>query len=96
MAHTSPTETAVDPWKIGWACGPENLVAAVRTVKQFLTFASGTPFQVAIADALRNRRPWTDELRTTLMARRDVLRRILQKDGMQAEVDTPYGNRPTP
>ena len=28
-------------WKVGWACGPADLVTAVRTAKQFLTFAGG-------------------------------------------------------
>ena len=28
-------------WKIGWLSGPEHLVAAIRTVKQFLTYSSG-------------------------------------------------------
>jgi N-succinyldiaminopimelate aminotransferase len=39
-------------WKIGWVLGPAQLVDAVRTVKQFLTYASGTPFQFAVASAL--------------------------------------------
>src|ERR1700735_4810096 len=40
-------------WKIGWCSGPAELVAAARTVKQFLTFAGGTPLQHASAAALR-------------------------------------------
>jgi N-succinyldiaminopimelate aminotransferase len=36
-------------WKIGWACGPAPLVSAVRTVKQFLTYVNGAPFQPAVA-----------------------------------------------
>lgn len=39
-------------WKIGWATGPADLIRAVRTVKQYLTFTSGTPFQFAIAHGL--------------------------------------------
>ena len=39
-------------WKVGWACGSAELVGAVRTVKQFLTFAGGTPLQHASAAAL--------------------------------------------
>ncbi|MGH9271680.1 MAG: aminotransferase class I/II-fold pyridoxal phosphate-dependent enzyme, partial [Ilumatobacteraceae bacterium] len=39
-------------WKIGWACGPADLVAATRTAKQFLTFVNGAPFQPAIAAGL--------------------------------------------
>ncbi len=40
-------------WKTGWATGPAGLVAAVRGVKQYLTFGGGTPFQHAAAVALR-------------------------------------------
>lgn len=39
-------------WKIGYAVGPANLNAALRTVHQFVTFASQTPFQDAMANAL--------------------------------------------
>ena len=39
-------------WKIGWACGPAPLIAAVRAAKQFLTYVGGAPFQPAIAGAL--------------------------------------------
>jgi len=40
-------------WKIGWCSGPARLVAATRMVKQYLTFAGGTPLQHAAAAALR-------------------------------------------
>ena len=40
-------------WKIGWACGSADLVNAVKTAKQFLTFVSGGPFQHAAAVGLR-------------------------------------------
>ncbi len=43
---------SVTGWKTGWAVGPAPLVAAVRTAKQYLTFAGGTPFQHAGAVAL--------------------------------------------
>lgn len=39
-------------WKVGWASGPAELVAAVHSIKQFLTFSGGTPFQHAAAVAL--------------------------------------------
>ncbi|MGP5380887.1 aminotransferase class I/II-fold pyridoxal phosphate-dependent enzyme [Glutamicibacter arilaitensis] len=39
-------------WKVGWATGPESLIIAVRTVKQFLTYSSGPAFQPAVAEAL--------------------------------------------
>jgi N-succinyldiaminopimelate aminotransferase len=39
-------------WKIGWATGPAELVTAVRTAKQFLTYVSGGPFQYGVAHGL--------------------------------------------
>jgi aspartate/methionine/tyrosine aminotransferase len=39
-------------WKIGYLVGPAALNAAVRAVHQFVTFASGTPFQEAMAHAM--------------------------------------------
>ncbi len=43
---------AVTGWKIGWVCARPELVAAVRTAKQWLTYVSGGPFQHAIAAGL--------------------------------------------
>jgi len=39
-------------WKIGWVCARADLVAAVRTAKQFLTYVNGGPFQPAVAIGL--------------------------------------------
>jgi N-succinyldiaminopimelate aminotransferase len=39
-------------WKIGWVCARPDLVAAVRTAKQFLTYVNGAPFQPAVAVGL--------------------------------------------
>jgi N-succinyldiaminopimelate aminotransferase len=43
---------SVTGWKTGWVTGPRELVGAVATAKQFLTFAGGTPLQHAAAAAL--------------------------------------------
>ncbi|WP_144764431.1 aminotransferase class I/II-fold pyridoxal phosphate-dependent enzyme [Curtobacterium sp. 9128] len=40
-------------WKIGWLTAPPALVDAVTSVKQFLTFTGGAPFQPAVAVGLR-------------------------------------------
>ncbi len=32
-------------WKVGWACAPPELSAAVRAAHQFITFATATPLQ---------------------------------------------------
>ncbi|MDQ2624768.1 MAG: aminotransferase class I/II-fold pyridoxal phosphate-dependent enzyme, partial [Actinomycetota bacterium] len=70
-------------WKIGWLHGPAHLVDAVRTVKQFLTYTSGAPFQPAIAFALTDHgvTRWVAELAGSLAARRDVLCEGLEAAG---------------
>jgi N-succinyldiaminopimelate aminotransferase len=40
-------------WKVGWVCAAAPLVAAVRAAKQFLTYTSPAPFQLAVAHGLR-------------------------------------------
>lgn len=62
-------------WKIGWVTGPAELVTAVRTVKQFLTYVSGAPFQPAVARALTDPAAlaWVDDLVVSLTQRRDLL-----------------------
>ncbi len=40
-------------WKIGWLTAPPALVDAITSVKQFLTFVNGAPFQPAVAAGLR-------------------------------------------
>ncbi len=43
---------ATTGWKVGWVIGPAEAVAAVRGVKQYLTFVGSGPFQPAIAVGL--------------------------------------------
>ena len=60
-------------WKIGWACGATELIAGVRTAKQYLSYVGGAPFQPAVAYALTHEDPWVDRLRDSLQAKRDRL-----------------------
>jgi N-succinyldiaminopimelate aminotransferase len=60
-------------WKVGWVSGPAALVAAVRAAKQFLTYTSPAPFQLAIACGLAYPRETMGGLATELEARRDQL-----------------------
>ncbi|MDR7302318.1 pyridoxal phosphate-dependent aminotransferase [Haloactinomyces albus] len=64
---------SVTGWKIGWVCGPAELIAAVRSAKQFLTFVGGAPFQPAVAHALRTELDWVHRLRDELQRKRDFL-----------------------
>lgn len=60
-------------WKIGWACGPAPVLGAVRTAKQFLTFASGGPWQHAVAAGLRMDDAFFAEYLADMTAKRDRL-----------------------
>jgi N-succinyldiaminopimelate aminotransferase len=60
-------------WKIGWAMAPADLLRAVRTTKQFLTYVNGAPFQHAIAHALGFDESYYRALATDLGNRRDRL-----------------------
>jgi N-succinyldiaminopimelate aminotransferase len=60
-------------WKIGWACGPAELIAGVRAAKQYLSYVGGAPFQPAVALALDTEDAWVTTLRNALQSRRDRL-----------------------
>jgi N-succinyldiaminopimelate aminotransferase len=64
---------SVTGWKIGWLTGPHSLVSAARSVKQYLSYVSGAPFQPAVAMALGTQDAWVAELRASLQRRRDLL-----------------------
>ncbi len=76
-------------WKVGWASGPAELVAAVRVAKQFLTFVNGAPFQPAIAAGLRLGDEYYERFARELADKRDLLGRYLADAGFR--VLTPEG-----
>ena len=76
-------------WKIGWVKATPELVTAVKTAKQFLTFVSGGPFQYAVAEALALPDEYYARLRGDLMAQRDLLCAGLSEIGF--EVYQPQG-----
>jgi N-succinyldiaminopimelate aminotransferase len=64
---------SVTGWKIGWATGPAELIAAVTGAKQFLSYTSGAPFQPAIAAALDFGEDYFTAFSTQLQQQRDQL-----------------------
>jgi N-succinyldiaminopimelate aminotransferase len=80
---------SVTGWKIGWVTGPGHLVERVHEVKQYLSFASGTPFQSAVATALAFAPDYFASLAASYQARRDLLVAGLRESGF--EVSTPEG-----
>ncbi|CAG7649450.1 hypothetical protein SBRY_50099 [Actinacidiphila bryophytorum] len=63
--------------------GSRELVAAVRTTKQFLTYVASGPFQYAVAEALALPDTYYTGIRDDLMAKRDILAEGLRDAGFQ-------------
>ena len=76
-------------WKVGWVTGSPELVAAVRTAKQFLTYVSSGPFQYAIAVGLALPDSFYASLADGLRRRRDLLAAGLREAGL--DVFSPQG-----
>lgn len=89
----------VTGWKIGWATGPAELVAALVDLRQWVSYAVATPLQHAVAALLAEVAPdggaggavasMLREQRSGLAARRDRLLAALREAG--ARVTLPDG-----
>ena len=73
MVGSAGKSFSVTGWKIGWVAAPVELTRAVRTVKQFLTYVNGAPFQPAIARALAKQPPHYEAICARLQDQRDQL-----------------------
>ncbi|MCX4665587.1 pyridoxal phosphate-dependent aminotransferase [Streptomyces sp. NBC_01381] len=60
-------------WKVGWVTSTPELVTAVRSAKQFLTYVASGPFQYAIAEALALPDTYFSSFREDMRAKRDLL-----------------------
>ncbi|MFH5821563.1 aminotransferase class I/II-fold pyridoxal phosphate-dependent enzyme [Georgenia sp. AZ-5] len=72
-------------WKVGWLHARADLVTAIRTVKQFLTYVASGPFQHAVAVGLLDEDGRTGayvaSLAASLQERRDLLAGALAEAG---------------
>ena len=64
-------------WKIGWAAAPLRLTSELRKVHQFVTFASSTPAQHALADVLAEDPTHLQTLGAFYQQKRDQFRAAL-------------------
>ncbi|MFQ6852067.1 pyridoxal phosphate-dependent aminotransferase [Streptomyces sp. 35M1] len=76
-------------WKVGWVTARPELVAAVRSAKQYLTYVSSGPFQYAVAEALRLPDDYFTSFREDLRGKRNLLVSGLESVGF--EVYAPAG-----
>ncbi|KTD48016.1 aminotransferase, PLP-dependent [Legionella quinlivanii] len=60
-------------WRVGFACGNEELVAALTRIKSYLDYGTFTPIQVAAIAALEGPDDCVHEIRSLYEKRRDVL-----------------------
>jgi methionine transaminase len=67
----------VTGWKVGYAVAPAPLMTEFRKVHQFVTFATNTPVQHALADFLAARRGLA-ELGPFYQAKRDLFLRLME------------------
>ncbi len=81
MISSAGKTFSVTGWKTGWVCAPPELVTAVQTVKQFLTFTANAPWQLAVAYGLRHELEWVAALRAGLQDKRDRLMEGLSAAG---------------
>lgn len=77
-------------WKIGWTIAPAHLTAGIRRAHQFTVFATSTPAQHAVAEALALPDSFFERFVQEYTERRDILLDILQRTGF--EVQPPEGS----
>lgn len=73
-------------WKVGWLTAPAALVTAILSVKQFLTYVNGAPFQPAIATGLDLPDSFYARIAAELGAGRDILVDGLRQAGLTVSV----------
>ncbi|MFG3024632.1 pyridoxal phosphate-dependent aminotransferase [Streptomyces sp. NPDC048254] len=70
-------------WKVGWVTSTPELVTAVRSAKQFLTYVSSGPFQYAVAEALALPDSYFEAFREDMRTKRDILAAGLAEAGFK-------------
>jgi alanine-synthesizing transaminase len=82
IEFTSMSKTySMAGWRIGFAAGNKELVAALTRIKSYLDYGAFTPVQVAATAALNGPQECVEEFRQLYKQRRDVLVEGLHKAG---------------
>ncbi|MET9684597.1 pyridoxal phosphate-dependent aminotransferase [Streptomyces coeruleorubidus] len=70
-------------WKVGWVTATPELVTAVRSAKQYLTYVASGPFQYAVAQALALPESYFTAFRDDMLVKRNLLAAGLEEAGFR-------------
>ncbi len=70
-------------WKVGWVTAAPELVTAVRSAKQYLTYVASGPFQYAVAEALALPESYFTAFRDDMLVKRNLLAAGLEEAGFR-------------
>ncbi len=80
---------AMTGWRLGYACGPKNIIEQMTKIHQFAIMCAPTTSQYAAVEALKNGDDDVAEMRTAYNQRRRFLMNAFQE--MDLECFEPYG-----
>ena len=80
---------AMTGWRLGYACGPENIIAQMTKIHQYAIMCAPTNSQYAAVEALRNCQSEVKVMRDAYNQRRRFLMHELRR--MKLECFEPYG-----
>ena len=72
-------------WKVGWVCGPRELVSVVTKAHQFITFTTSPALQAGVAYGLMHEMDYPLQLARRLQTNRDILAARLTKLGFDVQ-----------
>lgn len=73
-------------WKVGWACSSPEIIKAINSVHQFVSFCVAHPLQLAIAEVWPNLDNYLAEFKKSYLSKRDLLTKGLQELGFKVFV----------
>ena len=80
---------AMTGWRLGYACGPANIIGQMTKIHQFAIMCAPTTSQYAAVEALRNGDADVEEMKDSYNQRRRFLMHAFKKMGL--ECFEPFG-----
>ncbi|MEP7199719.1 MAG: aminotransferase class I/II-fold pyridoxal phosphate-dependent enzyme, partial [Chloroflexota bacterium] len=73
---------AMTGWRIGYVCGPAEIIAALRKIHQYIIMSAPTTGQVAAIEALKHGEPFVEQMVGEYDQRRQLIVRGLNQIGL--------------